>query len=368
MSFKPFHTRLAVLLLLCSLFAAGFRSAAQQSAETGDCLPTQFTMRGAHAVVTPGDANNVRAEPSTSGALVGRIGSGVTFNIVNQDAVCAEGYLWRHISAPGIDGWTVEANADTYFIVPYTVPEERVVASIPANGGDFVVESNGVHFVVPPQLNDVVRVLEQPEVGMFDLQIYGARPSAVSLRLVEESNWGHGTIEVYPYADAEQYWSDGDWLETLLRDQPPLAQAAQERPSGLPQTPLPINGAELLFNGVPAYVPFGSGNGIRYVTYYAMGNVTFGRDTIFTVIYLGITTDRAFLIAGEFPIRIPTEIIPIPGNDVRTDEGYASYLRQFEANLAALSTSAYTPDLAALDALFGSLRITDNGAVAAAIP
>ncbi|MFN8528370.1 MAG: hypothetical protein U0670_07150 [Anaerolineae bacterium] len=361
MAFKLPFARSMLLILFGALFTAGVRSNAQSLDE---CLPTQFTEWGAAAVVTPGDANNVRAEPSTSGALVGRIAPGVVFNINYVDPVCAEGYLWREVSAMGISGWTVEANADDYFIEPYHTPDEALTASA-AEDGTITVEEDGVSFVVPP-LFGAARVWVQPQIGIFNLDSMGPRPSSIGFRIADDSNWGMGTIEFYPYAGAEDYWYDGEWMETVLRDQPPLTEAGQGRVHGLTQ--MPVSGVASLFNGAPAYVPFVSGNGFRYITYFAQDYVAFDSDRIFTLIYRGITADRAFFIAAEFPIRIPASAIPPGSNEVRADDRYPAYLHQLEANLAAQPTSAFTPDLAAFDALLGSIRITDNDALMRAIP
>ncbi|MCA9910737.1 MAG: hypothetical protein KC519_18905, partial [Anaerolineae bacterium] len=61
MQFSP--RRSAFLLVLILLNAVSFLPAAAQSS---DCLQTQFSADDYYpmAVVTPGDSNNVRAEPS----------------------------------------------------------------------------------------------------------------------------------------------------------------------------------------------------------------------------------------------------------------------------------------------------------------
>ena len=74
------------------------------AAPTGQtaCLPSQFRGDGMeNAVVTPGDPNNVRALPSRNAELIGQLAPGTVFNIVYEDAVCAEGFLWRHIATLG---------------------------------------------------------------------------------------------------------------------------------------------------------------------------------------------------------------------------------------------------------------------------
>jgi len=72
-------------------------------------------------------------------------------------------------------------------------------------------------------------------------------------------------------------------------------------------------------------------------------------------------------------VQVPADAIPpdtvVFTDDIEdTDQTYRTYLRAFESNLAALPTSAFTPNLALFDALFASLTITDNAALSYLIP
>ena len=342
-----------------------FSGAAAQSASEGDCPESQFTEWGMNGVVTPGDSNNVRSEPSTSAELIGQLTSSTPFNVVYNSVICADGYLWREIRTSTLEGWTVErpVGGSSPFIVPYT-SEPRPTGQL-AEDGSTVVEEDGISFTVPAGL-DIAEITVMREIGLFG-DVMGAQPSSLVFTMLDEAGDERGNIEVFRYAMSDDTYDleqDED-LEVLLTEQPSLLlYAAKER---MPQAP--ISGAAALFGGAGAYVPFGRGDGLRYVTLFAQDLVMFSPETQFELLYRGITDDQAFLIAGQgFPIRVPGDAIPPDtGNIIYTDQ-YVPYLHQFEANLAALPTSAFTPDLALLDELFASLTISDNEALSALIP
>jgi eukaryotic-like serine/threonine-protein kinase len=62
--------------------------------------------------------NNVRAEPKISGQLLGQIGPGDELKVLDGP-VCADNYIWWHVSAYGwLDGWTAEGDYTTYWLIP----------------------------------------------------------------------------------------------------------------------------------------------------------------------------------------------------------------------------------------------------------
>jgi len=118
-------------LLLFNIFG----STAAQSSSEGNCPDSQFTEWGMNGVVTPGDSNNVRAQPSTSAALLGQIAPGEPFNVNYNSAICADGYLWIGIVTPAFEGWTTERPIDGSdpFVLPYA-PEPRVIGELADDG------------------------------------------------------------------------------------------------------------------------------------------------------------------------------------------------------------------------------------------
>lgn len=91
------------------------------AAQSDDCpLPPQLTI-GERGVVTPGQSNNVRDQPSRSGQRVGEIPSGGMFDVLDGPA-CADGFNWWQVDYDGLIGWTVEGLDGEYWITPYTPP------------------------------------------------------------------------------------------------------------------------------------------------------------------------------------------------------------------------------------------------------
>ncbi len=340
------------------------------AAPTGQtaCLPSQFRGDGLeNAVVTPGDPNNVRALPSRNAALIGQLAPGTVFNIVYEEAVCAEGFLWRHIAALGINGWTAEANATTYYLQPYQSPAPVTVAAalLP---GDLLVESHGLSFTVPAQLG-YTAVLEEEQVGIFDLDMMGGMPSSLHYTLISgDDSAENGSIDVYHYHDSEASYAFFDYdaadLEALLTSKTDLVAAAQTR-SGL--TNMPVRAAGALFYGVPQYQPFAHGNGLRYVTVFAQNFIVFSSDTPYEYFYRGLSEDGLFLIAAHLPVHIPLATIPPEIDPFANDTAYADYLAQFTQALNTQPASAFAPDLTLYDTLLASVTITDAAALSAAI-
>lgn len=356
MRFKSHHLLLPILTLLSVL------SIIPAAAQSGNCLPTQFSADDYYpmAVVTPGDSNNVRAEPSPSGELLGQIAAGEGMQIyVDDEPVCLNGYLWRHIATPQLVGWTVEASADTYFIVPYQQPNP-VVFTKPQDGSDWVVTSRGLTFTVPAALA-FTQVSAQP--NPFSLFTIYLLPSSLEFhfnqRIVEDWGWPID-IAVYDYASDPNLLGDGEWLQTLFTEQLPLVQAFREQRRA-PTSPM--NGLSRL-TAVPTYIPFGSGNGLRYITTVSGEIATLDLDLSFAV-YRGLTEDGAYLISMNMPVQLPSSVMDSNSTAHATD---FDYIHTLEDNLAALPTSAFTPDLTLYDALFSSIRITDANALNAALP
>ncbi len=355
------HSKAYRLLLFC-LSLLSILSIIPAAAQSGDCLPTQFSADDYYpmAVVTPGDSNNVRAEPSPSGELLGQIVAGAGMQVYTEDEpICLNGLLWRHVATPSIQGWTVEANADGYFIVPYQ-RRDPVEFAKPQDGSDFVVTSHGVTFTIPAAL-PFAQV--SSDITPFSLFTMYAGPSSLNFDFGQQLTDGWAwpvDIAIYDYASDPEMLSTDGWLQTLVTEQPSLAAAFrdQHRP---PQSPM-LGLSNLA--AVPTYLPFGSGGGLRYITTVSGEVVILNLDQSI-VVYRGLSADGAYLISMNMPVQLPASVItpdsPRHGADV-------AYLNALEDTLAALPTSAFTPDLALYDALFSSITITNPDALAASLP
>jgi WD40 repeat protein/uncharacterized protein YraI len=103
--------RIATLILfLFALFPVTIH------AQDAACPETRLTA-GGQATVTPGAANRLRDAASTDGTLMGEIPGGATFDVL-EGPVCTGGFLWWRVDYQGTEGWTVEGNADGYFVNP----------------------------------------------------------------------------------------------------------------------------------------------------------------------------------------------------------------------------------------------------------
>jgi hypothetical protein len=91
---------------------------------TGTCpnlLPTRISVNTT-ARVTPGAPNRLRADPTTTGAIIGEIPGGAEFYIMNGP-ICddADGIVWWQVGYNNLVGWTAESQGDTYFVEPVGV-------------------------------------------------------------------------------------------------------------------------------------------------------------------------------------------------------------------------------------------------------
>lgn len=69
------------------------------------------------AAVTPGDPNRMRARPSRTAQITGRIPGGGTF-LVLDGPNCADGFAWYRVNYFGAIGWTAEGSAQVYWLQP----------------------------------------------------------------------------------------------------------------------------------------------------------------------------------------------------------------------------------------------------------
>lgn len=114
--------RLTVLLVLSAIVLALFglpNTTTQAQAICPGALPSRLVV-GEVARITPGDANNVRDQPSRQGNLVGQVPGEGVFTVL-EGPVCADGLAWWRINyLYAVEGWTVEGSATEYFTEPIT--------------------------------------------------------------------------------------------------------------------------------------------------------------------------------------------------------------------------------------------------------
>jgi hypothetical protein len=250
-------------------------------------------------------------------------------------------------------------------IVVYEDAEPRIIGELQEDGS-YVVDENGLRMEIPPALNAGSTTLET-QVGFFSPSM-SVQPSSIILHFTSRDDRDLGKLQIFPYAilgdlQADYWFYDFDPLLTMRSDL--LEYAADNR---MPQDP--IGGSRAIIGGAAAYLDFASISGVRYVTYFAQGFVVFDTEDDFTYLFRGLTSDRAFLIAGEVtPVRIPAEVFAQLDSDISFElDEYSAYIRQLERVLAQIPTDTFSPDLALLDMLVTSLEIVDNDLIVALLP
>jgi hypothetical protein len=130
--------------------------------------------------------------------------------------------------------------------------------------------------------------------------------------------------------------------------------------SGLPL--LPGFNAAQTFNAQYQVLPFVSGSGIRFLTLYAQYYAPVNNHELFYT-YQALTADDQYWVSAILPINNP--ILPAnadnpPGGVSWEDfsNNYEPYIADMIVQLNTQPSEAYTPTLAALDALVASIIIT----------
>lgn len=158
-------------------------------------------------------------------------------------------------------------------------------------------------------------------------------------------------------------------LQQLLTDQPDLTAYAVVNPetkaaqSGL--TMLPPSNAQQIFRAQAKYIPFAEGIGVRYLTQLSQGLVPVNNQELFYT-FQGLTANGATYVAAYFPVSLPD----LPASNQISDEAFATMMEDWQGYITQTldllneqPSTAYTPDLAELDALINSLSVTGTTAV-----
>ncbi|MBM3151465.1 MAG: hypothetical protein FJZ96_04550 [Chloroflexi bacterium] len=125
---------------------------------------------------------------------------------------------------------------------------------------------------------------------------------------------------------------------------------------------LPNFNAAQVFYAREAVLPFGSGNGIRFMTEYAQYFAPVNNHDLFYT-YQGATSDMLYWVSVILPINHPT--LPAnadnpPGGMTWEDfsNNYEPYITGMVSQLNMEAPDSYTPSITALDALVNSIVIT----------
>jgi hypothetical protein len=355
------RVKLLLSILMILLINGG---AFAQDPTQEDCpgQPPTRLERFTDARVTPGDANNIRREPSANARVLGQIPGGEVFNVLGSSA-CADGYRWWRVVYNGIEGWTVESTPDVYWVEPYTEPPPAPVATVTQD--TVTVDTDTIEFSYPVALAD--GVTEQPRIGYMLEGSMSPHPNYVAYQfedyLLPVEEYGPlAVIEIYPVAAFEALIGTSDTpieqLQTLIADRSPLEDVEGYLPV------LPYRNAAQIVHAQREYLDFQNGAGIRFVTFYAQDTVEIRSNLFYT--FQGITADGAYYVSADFPITLPESAFPAFDQDAAyaddmsdgpINDYYREYVASLTANIDALDNASVTPSLDTLDALIGSMTV-----------
>jgi hypothetical protein len=139
-------------------------------------------------------------------------------------------------------------------------------------------------------------------------------------------------------------------LQALLQTRPP----APEDPISL----LPLINAAQVFHAQVKYLDFQNGSGVRYLTQYSQDIFPIVNQHLFYT-FQGLTQDGAYYVVAAFAIDaagFPDE--PDISDWEAFSAGYQDYLAATVSQLDALPSDQFEPDLALLDSVIQSLRVS----------
>lgn len=138
----------------------------QADAACADLNPAPLVV-GEQGRVSPGDANNVRSEPSVSGQRIGSLPGGAEFTVVDGPA-CSGGYVWWQIDYNGLVGWTIDgANGEQFLFPADAAPADAVPMLSAAPEPPFVLTTNVITRENVTQIRPVREIIceEKPDMS-----------------------------------------------------------------------------------------------------------------------------------------------------------------------------------------------------------
>lgn len=124
---------------------------------------------------------------------------------------------------------------------------------------------------------------------------------------------------------------------------------------------MPTSDQTQAFYSAPRHLTFNGGKGVRYLTQLTQ-EITAATSSNLTYVFQGLTDDGRHLIAAYIPIS--TTVLPASAADVTKTERDAMK-KDYKAYIAGIVSAldgalqSFTPSLAALDAMMGSITLGD---------
>jgi hypothetical protein len=237
-------------------------------------------------------------------------------------------------------------------------------APSPAAGAGVELSELGVALSLPPDLATSARVEQVPAQGVGDPQApyWGVLPEHRRVVLEgypQQPGAPPAAIAIFP---VEAYGAASAPAQEAIQQLSDLLAAQPAAPEQIPVLPL-LNAAQVTRAQV-RYLGAAGGPGVRFVAAYAQ-NVAPVDHSVLLYIYQGVSGDGRFVISALLPVSAPQPdpaagepAFPTPDATGGIDPGaYASYVTGVAQRLDALPPEDFTPSLADLDALLGSVRL-----------
>lgn len=250
----------------------------------------------------------------------------------------------------------------TATVVPPTLPPPPTPTAVPPTPAPPLtfIEYQGVRFSYDPALASNVSVETVPaSPGGDDSPYWDRYPEHIQFTF--NGYWLSNTfhqprIWVYPVQELEQR-SEGAAIS--IRELRELLASRPQAPESLPMMPI-FNAAQLLRVQV-AYISFGNGQGVRYLTEYAQYTAPINNKDLFYS-FQGLTDDGRYYVAAVLPISHPT--LPadadtfMQGKDWNEfSNTYTPYLEEVTGLLDGFDAQTFEPSVPMLDAVIASLQV-----------
>ncbi len=345
------------LTLLCVLYISMFSTStwlpvSANGASCGDSLEPRLTV-GAMGRVTPGNSNNVRAEASKTGKLLGQIPGGESFDVLDGPT-CADGLNWWQVRYGDLEGWTVEAAGIDYWLEPYDPSKPEVL--IPTNGIEYTYE--GISFELDPALAASVtasRLAPVEDDPNYDPPSPIA-PEGIAFTFADSNgntlpfSFRVYSVDAYKkvYKFAEQYVND---LSKLLAD-----DSGWTPPAGDEDIPLLAEVVPpMLMRARINKVQFANGSGYQFLAEYS-----FDVHEIINPLqyyFSGLTCDLQYYVIAESKVSTPLLADKVTQHGLDFEKKFESYRSEVIKTIKNAKPEEFMPNLSLLAGLMRTLRI-----------
>ncbi len=295
--------------------------------------------------VTPGDANNVRAEPSADAELVGQLAGGAVFTVLDGPT-CADDLTWWQVAAldDSISGWTVAGTPGDYWLEP---------------GGwlGYTAEQVGLDYHPIANAAKVEALL--PNTGRDPF--FNGAPDRIEIAFEETaiSEYITPRLLVVPVAFFAE--TDTDLYTRLVQYHGSLYSDA---PTPDDIVLFPQVNAALVHDSHVEYIETKTLRGYRFVGMYAQYPAPVRGYEMFYG-FSGLTADGTHAVGAVLPLTSADQDgFFIELSETETISNDAGILPEYREILgdhaAALPADAFFPSLDTLDAVMRSLELGDG--------